>query len=134
MKILIESTWGVHSIRIRILPHICFLYGIYMFEPTPEKMKNDKVLKFELTLPRLSSIFVSKKWPWWQLLSKNCRVTWISAYLLDCLVDSYGDRFDLVNKLVFRYVCEKWVCSNKLNMSLSWKNKGSFQRDFWKSD
>ena len=49
--------------------------------------------------PYLKTCFFvfSKKWPWGPLASKNCRVSWISAYLLDCLVSI---NFDFVKSVI----------------------------------
>ena len=75
-------------------PHISsialFVY-LFICVTSPDQPKNDSDLKFDTYShwPYLKNCFFfvfSKKSPWRPLASKNCRVTWFFAYLLDCLV------------------------------------------------
>ena len=50
------------------------------------KFQTPAILGFVLGSSRHANIFFSTNWPWGPLAWKNCRLTWIPAYLVDCPV------------------------------------------------
>ena len=68
------------------------VYAVSVHARSHDQTKNDRDLKFVRHPPMSISqkvffvVFARKITPWWLLVLQNCRVTWISAYLTDCLV------------------------------------------------
>ena len=71
---------------IYLFARIYFGGYLYVSVSPPSQSKNNRNLKFETQIPLYHLCKLLSKKTLRALASENCRVTWISAYLLDFLV------------------------------------------------